>query len=215
MDISTVPRWLVAASLALLSTSCGATVSAAPGPSGPAELSRHVLVIQETQDGQVSHIWRPLSEFAPSELPLLANNGRLDGPVVRASFNRDCEAEQNRCEEMCRASLKGRNWTHARAGSKNAICFEKCMPAYLDCCRLKEAAEARKLRVRFPGVDSAVDWLKEHRRELAVGTVVVIAGVTFVVIVAGSGGAALVLAPAVLLVSAEASSTHAMAPVAP
>lgn len=89
------------------------------------------------------------------------------------------------------------------------------MPAYLDCCRLKEAAEARKLRVRFPGVDSAVDWLKEHRRELAVGTVVVIAGVTFVVIVAGSGGAALVLAPAVLLVSAEASSTHAMAPVAP
>ncbi len=75
------------------------------------------------------------------------------------------------------------------------------MPAYLDCCKLRELAEAGKLRLSFPVVDSAVDWLKQHHRELVVGTVVVIAGVAFVVVVAGSGGSALVLAPAVLLVS--------------
>ncbi|MCY1023122.1 hypothetical protein [Pyxidicoccus sp. MSG2] len=170
-----------------------------------------MLVIQEARDGQVSHAWRPLSEFASSS-PALPSNGHLDGPVALASFNRDCEAEQDSCEAMCKASLKGRNWTHASAGSKKEICIARCRPAFLDCSRLKEAAEAAKLRVRFPAVDSAVDWLKQHRRELVVGTVVVIAGVAFVVVVAGSGGTALVLAPAVLLVSSEPHSTPAVAP---
>jgi len=79
------------------------------------------------------------------------------------------------------------------------------MPAYQDCCERRELAEAGKHRLSFPVVDSAVDWLKHHR-ELVVGTIVVIAGVAFVVSVAGSGGGALVLAPAVLLVSAGVPS---------
>jgi hypothetical protein len=45
--------------------------------------------------------------------------------------------------------------------------------------------------------------LKEHREEVLVGTVVVIAGVAFIVAVVGSGGLALVLVPAVLLASGE------------
>jgi hypothetical protein len=211
MDIRAVPQWLVASSLALLLTSCGTTGHTPPGPSSSTELSRLVLVIHEAQDGQVSHDWRPLSEFASSS-PVLSSNGHLDGPVALASFNRDCEAERDGCEAMCKASLKGRNWTHASPGSKNEICLVRCRPAFLDCSRLKEAAEAARFRVRFPAVDSAVDWLKQHRRELVAGTVVVIAGVAFVVVVAGSGGAALVLAPAVLLVSSEPHSTPAVTP---
>ncbi|QRK14164.1 hypothetical protein JQX13_49015 [Archangium violaceum] len=58
----------------------------------------------------------------------------------------------------------------------------------------------------FSVVDSAVDWLKQHRRELLVGTIVVIAGVAFVI--ASSGAGLLVLAPAVLLTSSNVSSTH-------
>ncbi|HEX8825459.1 MAG TPA: hypothetical protein VF794_36445 [Archangium sp.] len=137
-----------------------------------------------------------------------SNSSRFEGEIVRASFNRDCEAERDECEKTCKASLKGRNWTHASDGSKDEMCRGRCRPAYLDCCKLKELAEASKLRLSFPVVDSAVDWLKQHHRELAVGTVVVIAGVAFVVVVAGSGGGALVLAPAVLLVSSGASSAH-------
>jgi len=55
----------------------------------------------------------------------------------------------------------------------------------------------------FDAIDPAIDWIKKHRDALAVGTVVVIAGVAFAVVVAGSGGAVLVLAP--LLVMAEVS----------
>jgi hypothetical protein len=74
---------------------------------------------------------------------------------------------------------------------------------------------AGRLRVSFPAVDSAVDWLKRHQRELLVGTIVVIAGVAFVVVVAGSGGGALVLAPAVLLVSSDVPSEQAFTQVEP
>lgn len=62
-------------------------------------------------------------------------------------------------------------------------------------------------RVSFPAVDSAVHWLKRNHREILVGTVVVIAGVTFVVVVAGTGGAVLILAPAVLLASSANTSS--------
>ncbi|MCY1076774.1 hypothetical protein [Archangium lansingense] len=197
-------QWLAASSLSLLLLSCSATGYVPPGPSGSADLSRYVLIIQEVPDGQVSHSWQPISGFDLSKYPYLTSHGRLEAPIIRASFNRDCEAERDRCEEMCKASLKGRHWTHASAGSKDAMCRERCMPAYQDCCRLREMAEAGKLRVGFAVVGSAIDWLKQHNRELLVGSVVVIAGVVFVVV--SSAGGILLLAPAVLLASSSVSS---------
>lgn len=53
-------------------------------------------------------------------------------------------------------------------------------------------------------MDSAVEWLKRHRMDILAGSILVIAGVTFVVVSAGAG--AVVLAPVVLMVSAEAAS---------
>ncbi|MFE8597246.1 hypothetical protein [Archangium violaceum] len=176
-------------------------------------MSRYVLIIQESSDGRASHAWQLLSDFELSGYSEFTSQDRLDAPVLRASFNRDCEAERDRCEKMCKASLKGRNWTHASDRSKKAMCSERCLPAYTDCCKLRELAEAGKLRVSFPAIGSAVDWLKQHHRELLVGAVVVIAGVAFVVV--GSGGGALVLAPFVLLAAAGVPSVHALMQVVP
>ncbi|MBN1205688.1 MAG: hypothetical protein JXB05_12285 [Myxococcaceae bacterium] len=67
----------------------------------------------------------------------------------------------------------------------------------------KGRGEWAEQHAEFDAIDPAIDWIKRHREELAVGAVVVIAGVAFAVVVAGSGGAALVLAP--LLVMAENS----------
>jgi hypothetical protein len=75
-------------------------------------------------------------------------------------------------------------------------CRNRCWRPYLDCCRLRDLEGER-----FHAIDDAVDWLKRHRKEVLVGTTVVIAGVAFVVIVAGTGGGVLLLAPAVLLAS--------------
>jgi hypothetical protein len=105
---------------------------------------------------------------------------------------------------MCLASLKGRNWSHMSASSKNEHCRRACRPAYLDCARLKELAERQT--VRFQAIDEAVAWVKRNHEELMVGTVVVITGVAFVVAVAGSGGLILLLVPAVILASPDVGS---------
>lgn len=193
---------LMASSLSVLLVSCSAPLHVGAGPSDAQALSRYALVIEETADGKVIHSWVPANNFDLSQYTLRPSAGGAERRIVRASFTRDCEEERDRCEEMCKASLKGRNWSHASAGSKAEICSERCRPAYLDCSQLREQAEA----VKFPVTDKAVDWLKRHREEILVGTVIVIAGVVFTVIIVGSGGTALVLVPAVLLVSAEVPS---------
>lgn len=207
MNLRSMLQWAMAASLGWLLLSCGAARNMRPGPTDPAELTRYLLVIEEKPGGQVSHTWRPLSDGDAAGYLPHAYKGRFEGSITRVAFNRDCEAERDDCETMCMASMKGRNWSHASEGSKDAICRKKCMPAYLDCCRLREASETGSKRISFPTVDGAVDWLKRHRREILVGTVVVITGVAFVAVVAGSGGAALVLAPAVLLASSHLPAT--------
>lgn len=76
------------------------------------------------------------------------------------------------------------------------ICRDRCLSSYLDC------VDAEKVRaLRFSEVDGAIDWLKEHRTQLLVGAVVVIAGVTFVVATAGAG--LVILVPVALMAMAD------------
>ncbi len=62
----------------------------------------------------------------------------------------------------------------------------------------------------FTDIGPAVDWVRNHREEILVGSIVVIAGVAFVAVMA-SGGGALFLVP--LLVVAE--NTSGELPVSP
>lgn len=208
---TTSARKLMAASLGLLLASCTATRSSLPIPTSAQELSRSVLVLEKTPDGQVTHSWEPLSGFDLSKYPYRASGGTVEGPIVRAAWTRDCEEESDACLEMCTKSLRGRNWSHANKGSKAEKCREKCRRAYMDCNELRDQAEALK----FTAADNAVAWLKQHHEELLVGTVVVIAGVAFVAAVVGSGGTALVLVPAVLMVSSDTPSATQLAQVKP
>jgi hypothetical protein len=54
----------------------------------------------------------------------------------------------------------------------------------------------RKASLEFSRVDQAIDWIKNHKAEVTLGTVVVIAGVAFIITTGGSG--ALILAPLAL-----------------
>ena len=82
------------------------------------------------------------------------------------------------------------------------------MQPYLDCSKLQELKPQE-----FTAIDTAVDWLKRHRRSILVGSVVVIAGVAFVVVSAGAG--LVVLAPAVILASSENPLASCIAAVSP
>ncbi|WP_395824263.1 hypothetical protein [Archangium minus] len=210
--MKTTAAWkLMAISFGFLLVSCGTSRASLPTRTSAQELSRSVLILEKTRHGQVTHSWEPLSSFDLSRLPYWVSAGSVEGPIVRAAWTRDCEEELDACMDMCLKSLRGRNWSHSNKGSKDETCRGRCRPAYIDCCKLREQAEALK----FPAADKAVAWLKQHHEELVVGTVVVIAGVTFVAAVVGSAGTALVLVPAILMVSSETPLVPQLAEVKP
>lgn len=93
-------------------------------------------------------------------------------------------------------------------GGKEEYCNRRCMQPYLDCSKLQELRPQE-----FTAIDNAVDWLKRHRKSILLGSVVVIAGVVFVVVSAGAG--LLVLAPAVLVASTAVASEACIAAVSP
>ncbi|MFY0521819.1 hypothetical protein ACN28I_00900 [Archangium gephyra] len=171
-------------------------------------MGKYVLVIERAPDGQAVHSWKPVEDFN-----LMANSHAVaprsvQGRIVQAAFNRNCEEERDACESMCVAGLKGRDWSHMSAGSKKEHCVRACMQPYLDCCTLRELAEGKA--VEFHAMDEAVEWLKQNSDRLLVGAVVVIAGVAFVVTVGGGGF--LLLAPVIAFTSSDvASSSRALA----
>ncbi len=62
----------------------------------------------------------------------------------------------------------------------------------------RDCQELERLRPQeFTAVDPATDWLKRNRKEILVGSVIVIAGVAFIAVSAGVG--IVILAPALLL----------------
>jgi hypothetical protein len=59
-----------------------------------------------------------------------------------------------------------------------------------------ERQDLQKRELHFPSMDAALEWLKEHKTEVAVGTIVIVAGVIAApYVVAIAAGGALVLAP--------------------
>lgn len=108
---------------------------------------------------------------------------------------RDCDQEQIECFRSC---WKKKPAAPIERGgpSHYAYCQNTCREAYEDCLKLKEPHA-----LVFSALDEATDWLRRHRREVLVGTLVTAAGVTFIVISAGAG--VLVLAPLVLMTQSE------------
>jgi hypothetical protein len=214
----------MASSLALLLVSCSATkpMSATQGPTGPLDLARYVLVIHEMPDGRVTHEWKPLKDFDVTRFQHATRVMSAHRGIVRVSskgLEEYCEGRRAQCEEDCLASsrpvwvghwkyedVKIQPWREARKW----WCPKHC-GSYADMCRRRMGKWAEEYAAEFDAIDPAVDWIKRHREEISTGTVIVIAGVTFVAAVALSSGGVLLLVPLVLV----AESSPAQPIVAP
>jgi hypothetical protein len=200
-----------AALMSALLVSCGTTRPLAPASTK--DLTRFVLFIQELPDGTVTHSWRYAEEIDLARyrsLSSLSRTARRIEPV--AGWRRDCDEENRECIRKCMDRPLPRGYGHMTSGKKYGgkenYCTEQCMQPYLDCVELE-----RLHPQEFTATGPALDWLKRNYKLVLLGSVVVIAGVTFVVVSAGTG--VLVLAPAVLLVTPTDEIKPLMATVEP
>ena len=119
-----------------------------------------------------------------------------DGLGIGGSGGHDCDQEQIDCFDRCWNSNE-RPYPHVKRDEwYYKYCTRKCREEYLECLKEAEKATGEKPALRFTSIDSALDWLRKHKTELAIGTVVVVAGVVFVVATSGAG--ALILVPVIL-----------------
>jgi hypothetical protein len=173
-----------------------------------------VLLIEETPDGQATHSWQRVEDFDLSHPRHLSGGNALSGSIVFAAARpRDCHAEFNDCQDDCLKRPLAPGYEHVKQGSgaHKRICRDGCWQAYRDCEELQEL-RGRQTH-EFISTDSAIEWLKRNRKVVLVGSVVVIAGVAFVVASAGAG--VVVLAPAVLWTSSGTIADPHLATVAP
>ncbi len=215
MSVSALLRKLAASSLVLLLVSCTAAkpVTTARGPTGPHDLGRFVLVVQESPNGQVTHDWKPLEDFDLKQYQYPFGTVGIGGVIKRTSTSRDADPIGSACFEVweqCMVRCNGSplpphaehyiaSYKSARAALK-AYCTDECRKESDNCRRRLERQAAEALEFRATG--EAVDWLKRHKEEIAVGTAVIITGVVFSVVM--SSGGILILAPALLLTSPDA-----------
>jgi hypothetical protein len=112
------------------------------------------------------------------------------------SGDRDCQAEHEECFRRCWEKARPK-YPHKHDGWYYERCTTDCREAFNQCEEEQERAGWEKAReLKFTRIHEAIDWIKEHKAEVALGTVVVIAGVAFVLTTGGAG--ALILAPMAL-----------------
>ncbi|MFY0577934.1 hypothetical protein ACN28S_29695 [Cystobacter fuscus] len=84
-----------------------------------------------------------------------------------------------------------------QAGWYYKRCTADCNRQFTDCEEeFEEAERSRKKQLEFSRMNEALEWLGEHKAEVALGTIVIVAGAAFIVTTGGSG--ALLLAPLAL-----------------
>src|SRR3712207_2927023 len=97
---------------------------------------------------------------------------------------RNCEAEERECYNDC-WNAEPLPYPHTKQdGWYREYCTTKCRKLYNEC---EKSNEKKARELKFSRVDEAVDWIRNHKAEVALGTVVIVAGVAFVITTGGSG----------------------------
>jgi hypothetical protein len=200
MKIPAISRQLISSLLGVALISCSTTPHVTAGTED-IDSAHSVLLIQELSDGRVIHTWLWSQNFDISQY-LSHARGSVPQIVLVSRRPRDCDEENRECINKCLDRPLPRGFGHItkegrKKGGKAAYCRDQCWQAFNDCVELENLKPQE-----FTATDDAIEWLKRNRKAVLVGSVVIIAGVAFVVLSAGAG--LLILAPAILLTAPAA-----------
>ncbi|MFY0568525.1 hypothetical protein ACN28E_32480 [Archangium lansingense] len=110
----------------------------------------------------------------------------------------DCQKEHEDCVKRC---WNKKNWPYPhnreQSGWYLERCEHDCRVEFNKCEEVQEEAAREKGRkLEFSRMNEAIEWIRTHKTEVALGTIIIVTGVAFVVTTGGSG--ALILAPLAL-----------------
>ena len=210
MRTHSIAQKMLAVCLALLLVSCSVTRSSASATPSPKDLARYAIIFETQPDGSISHTlklasqvdltpyWSQLKHTSPPWLDRTSLSDYQIGNICTRIWtlcDEECMDNPLPRSEYPRLESFGRNEFAAR----KHYCAEQCRRKEQDCRRkLKQEVENGRI---FESADEAIEWVKQHKVEIAAGGVFIIAGIAFVAFVCAGG--CVILAPLVLLASAE------------
>jgi hypothetical protein len=110
-----------------------------------------------------------------------------------------CNEMEKQCFAKCWRRKPKEQSIPKGKGMHHEYCTGMCRKVFDDCYKEleeRERQESQKKELHFPTMAAAIDWIREHKTEVAVGTVVVVAGVIAApYVLAIAAGGTLVLAP--------------------
>jgi len=110
-----------------------------------------------------------------------------------------CNEMEKQCFKKCWRRKPKNDFIKKGSAEHHEECTTTCRKVFNDCYKEmeeRERQESQKKVLHFPTMDAAINWIREHKTEVAVGAVVVVAGVIAApYVVAIAAGGALVLAP--------------------
>lgn len=135
-----------------------------------------------------------------SQIHVVSENAEGVGTALATggAGGHDCQKEHEECVKRC---WNKKNWPYPhnkkQSGWYLERCEHDCMVQFNKCEEeQEEAARERGNKLEFSRMNDAIDWLRTHKTEVALGTIIIVAGVAFVLTTGGSG--ALILAPLAL-----------------
>ncbi|RKG68869.1 hypothetical protein D7V88_40465 [Corallococcus terminator] len=122
--------------------------------------------------------------------------GIAEGPGTGGSgADAYCGEWQKQCFQKCWRRKPRESSIPKHSAAHHEYCTTTCLKEFMKCVEEQRTLEQQdaKRELQFHNMTSALDWLREHKAEVALGTVVVVAGVAFTLAVAPAG--LLVLSP--------------------
>lgn len=123
---------------------------------------------------------------------------RVESGTGGAGAEAYCNEIEKKCFTTCWRRKPKISSIPKGSGMHHEHCTEMCRKEYMKCIKEQEELErqeTQKKELHFPTMGAALDWLREHKTEVAVGTVVIVAGVLAAPYVVAIVGGVLVLAP--------------------
>lgn len=111
-----------------------------------------------------------------------------------------CNELEKQCFKKCWRRKPKEPSIKKHSENHHKHCSSECLEVFRKCTKEQEElerqeSEPQRKELHFPTVDAALGWLRDHKAEVAIGTVVIVGGMVATPYVIAVVGGALVLAP--------------------
>ena len=159
-----------------------------------------LLTVVATAGVGCAHVRQPERRIYVISEDASGVGSNVDSGTGGAGADAYCNELQKQCFDKCWRRKPELPSIEKHSEKHYEHCTSECLKVFMNCGKEQEELERQESRpqkreLHFPTMDAAIDWLREHKTEVAIGAIVIVGGVVAAPYVVAVVGGALVLAP--------------------